>query len=111
MVMNTIKFKNNEMMFFNMENFVSDVEGQMISVPSKKDLNNVLSKYCSANGMETVDFTWQSGGEMVTIWCHNQLGEGLTNVYLVGVMSKDCWLNCGWYEDTPNPKILHMDMK
>ena len=106
--MKKVNFEKGKMMFFNMENFVQDVDGMMISVPSKKHLVIKLSQYCSDNGMENVDFTWNGGGNLVTIWCHHHLGD-LTNVYLVGVMSKETWYECGWFENTTNPNTLHIN--
>ena len=105
--MKKVEFEKDKMMFFNMENFVSDADGVMVSVPSKRHLIHKLCDYMSSNGMEDVDFTWQFGGDKVVVWCHHHLGD-LTNIYLFGVMSKDCWLNCGWYEDADNPMELHM---
>lgn len=107
--MDKVVFAKDKMLFFPMENFVSDADGDMISIPSKKFLYIKLCDYCADNGMESVDFTWKGGGDKVTIWCHHHLDEDLTNVYLVGVMSKECWYNCGWYEDTPNPLVLHIN--
>ena len=106
--MKKVVFEKDKMLFFNMENFVQDPEGMMVSVPSKKHLVIKLSQYCSDNGMEDVDFTWKGGGQkFVTIWCHHHDGD-LTNVYLVGVMSKETWYECGWFENTTNPNTLHI---
>ena len=106
--MKTVVFEKDKMLFFNMENFVQDADGVMVYVFHKKHLIHWLCGYVSANGMEDVDFTWQGGGsKFVTLWCHHHTGD-LTNIYLVGVMPKECWLNCGWYEDTTNPMKLHM---
>jgi len=105
--MKKVVFEKDKMLFFPMENFVQDADGVMVNVLTKKNLIYKLCSYVSFNWMEDVDFTWQGGGDKVTIWCHHHLGD-LTNVYLVGVMSKECWLNCGWYEDTANPMKLHM---
>lgn len=104
--MKKVVFEKDKMWFFPMENFVSDA-GVMVSVATKKHMIIKLCDYMSANGMEDVDFTWQSGGDKVTVWCHHHVGD-LTNVYLVGVMSKDAWYGCGWFEDTPNPLKLHI---
>lgn len=105
--MKKVIFEKDKMLFFPMENFVQDADGVMVSVPSKKHLIIKLCDYMSSNGMENVHFTWRGGGDKVTIWCHHHLGD-LTNVYLVGVMSKDAWYGCGWFEDTPNPLKLHI---
>ena len=107
-IMKKVVFEKDKMLFFNMENFVQDADGVMVYVFHKKHLIHWLCGYVSANGMEDVDFTWQGGGsKFVTLWCHHHTGD-LTNIYLVGVMPKECWLNCGWYEDTTNPMKLHM---
>ena len=105
--MKKVVFEKDKMLFFPMENFVQDPDGVMVSVPSKKHLVIKLCDYMSANGMEDVDFTWNGGGNFVTVWCHHHLGD-LTNVYLVGVMSKDTWYECGWYEDSSNPVKIHI---
>ena len=105
--MKKVVFEKDKMLFFPMENFVSAADGVMVSVPSKKHLIIKLCDYMSDNGMEDVDFTWRGGGDKVVVWCRHHLGD-ITNIYLVGVMSKECWLNCGWYEDSSNPVKIHM---
>ena len=106
--MKKVVFEKDNMLFFNMENFVQDADGVMVSVATKKHLIYKLCDYMAVNGMEDVDFTWQGGGsKFVTLWCHHHDGD-LTNIYLVGLMSKDTWYGCGWYEYTANPMKLHM---
>ena len=99
--MDTLKYngKKNSMLYFPK---AGSKESSVIKLISKTSLKEQLYKYCEDNGIKDAEFVYEVGtirtNTMVTIWCHHHLYDGLTNVYLMGVIDYNQW---NYYECWP----------